>query len=198
VNRLVILVVGFALSGGLSCAPLHAPSARGARLPDVAAAPAPTGSAPEARVEALLSRYLTGLAPFEVRRAAEAVVSEANRNGVEPELVLAVMHTESGYYNFARSRVGALGLMQIMPATGEMLAREAGLPWTGPDMLFEPALNVRLGTRYLALLHARYGNWTRALAAYNWGPGAIDRRLAEGEGLPVQYTDRIFARLARQ
>ena len=37
------------------------------------------------------------------------------------------MHTESGYYNFARSPVGALGLMQIMPATGEMLAREAGI-----------------------------------------------------------------------
>jgi soluble lytic murein transglycosylase len=185
----------FALSGGFSCAlrpSVHAP------LPAVAAAPAAPTPDPAAEIEALLARHLTGLAPFEVRRAAEAVIAEAKRNRIEPELVLAVMHTESGYYNFARSPVGALGLMQIMPATGEMLAREAGIPWTGADLLFEPTLNLRLGTRYLALLHARYGNWTRALAAYNWGPGAIDRRLADGESLPVQYTDRVYARLARQ
>jgi len=196
-NRLVTFVIGFALTGGLSCA-VRPPVAREAGLPSVAAAAQSKAHDGSDEVEALLARHLTGLAPFEVRRAAEALIREAKRNHVEPALVLAVMHTESGYYNFARSSVGALGLMQIMPATGEMLAREAGIPWTGPDMLFEPTLNLRLGTRYLAHLHARYGNWTRALAAYNWGPGAIDRRLAEGEGLPVQYTNRVYARLARQ
>jgi soluble lytic murein transglycosylase len=195
-NRLVTFVIGFALTGGLSCA-LRPPVARVPELPSVAAAP-PTARSAADEVEALLARHLTGLAPFEVRRVAEALITEANRNRVEPALVLAVVHTESGYYNFARSSVGALGLMQIMPATGEMLAREAGIPWTGPEMLFEPELNLRLGTRYLATLHVRYGDWRRALAAYNWGPGAIDRRLAEGEGLPEQYTDRVYARLARK
>jgi soluble lytic murein transglycosylase len=195
-NRLVTFVIGFALTGGLSCA-LRPPVAGVPEVPSVAAAP-PTARSAADEVETLLARHLTGLAPFEVRRVAEALISEANRNRVEPALVLAVMHTESGYYNFARSSVGALGLMQIMPATGEMLAREAGIPWTGPEMLFEPALNLRLGTRYLATLHARYGDWKGALAAYNWGPGAIDRRLAEGEGLPEQYTDRVYARLARK
>lgn len=196
-NRLVTLVIGFTLTGGLSCA-LHPPTARAPELPSVAAAAVPDAHSGADEVEALLARHMTGLAPFEVRRAAEALIAEANRNRVEPALVLAVMHTESGYYNFARSSVGALGLMQIMPATAEMLAREAGIPWTGPEMLFEPALNLRLGTRYLALLHARYGDWTRALAAYNWGPAAIDRRLAGGEGLPEQYTDRVYARLANK
>ncbi len=196
-NRLVILIIGFALCGGLSCA-LHPPVAHAPALPSVASNSGTRTSSAVLEVEALLARNMTGLAPFEVRRAAEAVIAEAKRNRIEPALVLAVMHTESGYYNFARSPVGALGLMQIMPATGEMLAREAGIPWTGPEMLFEPALNLRLGTRYLALLHARYGDWTRALAAYNWGPGAIDRRLAEGVGLPEQYTDRVYARLARK
>ncbi len=196
-NRFVTVMVGFALSGGLSCAFPRPPETLAA-LPPVSAAPAAKSNAAADEVEALLARYLTGLAPFEVRRAAEALIAESKRNRIDPALVLAVMHTESGYYNFARSPVGALGLMQIMPATGEMLVREAGIAWTGPDMLFEPTLNLRLGTRYLALLHARYGNWTKALAAYNWGPGAIDRKLAEGETLPVQYTDRVYARLARQ
>jgi soluble lytic murein transglycosylase-like protein len=149
-------------------------------------------------IEALLSRYMTGLAPFELRRTAEAVVTESKRNRIDPQLVLAVMHTESGYYNFARSPVGALGLMQIMPATGEMLAREAGLDWSGPDALFAPELNVRLGTRYLALLHARYGTWQGALAAYNWGPAAIDKRLAEGDAVPEIYVQQVYSRLARR
>ncbi len=196
-DRRLTLAIGFALFGCLSCS-LRPPLARDASLPPVGAAAAPKPQDAVDGVEALLARHLTGLARFEVRRTAEALIAESKRNRIDPALVLAVMHTESGYYNFARSSVGALGLMQIMPATGEMLAREAGIPWSGPDMLFEPALNLRLGTRYLALLHARYGNWTRALAAYNWGPGAIDRRQAEGEGLPVQYTNRVYARLARK
>jgi len=195
--RLVTLVTGLALSACLSCA-LPPPVASTPALPSVAAEIASKAPGAVDEVEALLARHLTGLARFEVRRAAQALISEANRNRIEPALVLAVMHTESGYYNFARSSVGALGLMQIMPETGEMLARQAGIPWTGPEMLFEPALNLRLGTRYLAILHARYGDWKRALAAYNFGPGAIDRRLAEGEGLPEQYTDRVYARLANK
>jgi soluble lytic murein transglycosylase-like protein len=195
-RRIALLICGFALCGGLSCA-VREPIACEPASPPVAAASEPKPPDRADEIEALLARHLTGLAPFEVRRAAEAVIAEAERNRLDPALVLAVMHTESGYYNFARSPVGALGLMQIMPATGEMLAREAGIPWRGPDMLFEPALNLRLGTRYLAFLHARYGSWPRALAAYNWGPAAIDRRLAEGETLPVQYTDRVYSWLAR-
>ncbi|MEX2209131.1 MAG: lytic transglycosylase domain-containing protein [Myxococcota bacterium] len=196
-KRLVPFVIGFALCGGLSCAVRPLPD-REAVLPPVPAEAASASSDAIDEVEALFARHLTGLAPFEVRRAAEALIAESKRHRIDPALVLAVMHTESGYYNFARSSVGALGLMQIMPATGEMLAREAGIAWTGPDLLFEPEVNLRLGTRYLSLLYARYGDWNQALAAYNWGPGAIDKRLAEGESLPVQYTNRIYARLARQ
>ena len=194
--RIVVWIAGCALAGGLSCA-VRDP-ALDAPLPPVSAAPAPAPVKDAAvdEIERMLSRHLTGLAPFELRRTAEVVIAEAKRNRMDPALVLAVMHTESGYYNFARSPVGALGLMQIMPATGEMLVREAGLRWTGPEMLFEPELNIRLGTRYLALLRARYGTWSLALAAYNWGPAAIDRRLAQGGSLPVQYSDRVYSRLA--
>ncbi len=151
-----------------------------------------------AEIEERLSRHMTGLAPFEVRKVAVAVLEESARNRIDPQLVLAVMHTESRFYNFARSPVGALGLMQIMPATGEMLARDAGLPWSGPDDLFAPELNVRLGVRYLAELRARYGGWNGALAAYNWGPAAIDKRLASGDEMPQLYVQQVYTRLVRQ
>ena len=195
-HKLELPMLALSLCFALSCAvPAPAPEpAAPAPLSDVA----PGKSTAVDEVEALLSRYMTGLAPFELRSAAEAVLRESAHNRIDPKLVLAVMHTESGFYNFARSPVGALGLMQIMPATGEMLAREAGLEWSGPDALFAPELNLKLGTRYLALLHARYGTWPRALAAYNWGPAAIDRRLAGGDQVPEVYVRQVYARLARR
>jgi soluble lytic murein transglycosylase-like protein len=189
-------VAALSLCFALSCA-VREPAPEPAAPAKVAATSRANAAAAD-EIEALLSRYMTGLAPFELRRAAQAVLEESARNHIDPHLVLAVMHTESGFYNFARSPVGALGLMQIMPATGEMLAREAGLEWSGPDALFAPELNLRLGTRYLALLHARYGTWQRALAAYNWGPAAIDKRLADGDRVPEIYVQQVYARLARQ
>jgi soluble lytic murein transglycosylase len=149
-------------------------------------------------IEALLERMQTGLNAAERRATARAIGQEAERNGLDVELVLAVIHIESAYDNFARSRVGALGLMQVMPATGEMLARQHGLAWYGPDTLFDPATNVQLGCRYLAALLERYGRLDAALAAYNWGPGAIDRRLARGSGLPREYPALVLAKLQAQ
>ena len=134
----------------------------------------------------------TGLADREVKRVAEAVVVEAERHDIDPSLVLAVIQVESGGYNFAVSSVGALGLMQIMPHTGEMLCAQLGVPWRGADMLFDPILNIRLGTAYLKALSDRYGSWDRALAAYNWGPTRIDRRIRRGAALPQVYVQQIM------
>jgi soluble lytic murein transglycosylase len=143
-----------------------------------------------------LIAYQTGLARFEVQSVAGVIERESADRGLSRNLVLAVMRTESGFYNWARSPVGALGLMQIMPATGEMLARELEIPWEGSRTLFDPAVNVQLGIAYLAHLHARYGTWGPALAAYNWGPGIIDRRLQRGHSLPSAYPTRVLAALS--
>lgn len=179
------------LASGLSCAVQPEPSGS----PHRSTAPA----SPELRaIEAHLGQMQTGLNAAELRATAQAIDEEARLNGLRVELILAVMHTESAYHNFARSHVGALGLMQIMPATGEMLARRHGLPWNGPETLFDPVANVRLGCRYLAFLRERYGRIDAALAAYNWGPGAIDRRLAQGSELPRKYPSLVLARVEPQ
>ena len=149
-------------------------------------------------IEARLGRMQTGLNRTELRATARAIAEEAARNRLDVDLVLAVIQTESAFHNFARSSVGALGLMQVMPATGEMLARRHGLAWTGPETLFDPVTNIRLGCRYLAFLRARYSRIDAALAAYNWGPGAIDRRLADGAGLPEKYPSLVLAALEPQ
>lgn len=146
-------------------------------------------------VEARFWSYQPTLSPEEIRAVAESVVEESERNGLSWDLVLAVIHTESGFYNFAVSNVGALGLMQIMPQTGETVARWLQVEWDGPDTLFRPRVNVKLGTRYLAWLYSRYRNWDRALAAYNWGPTRIDYRLTHGKALPAEYVQRVMAQV---
>ena len=150
-----------------------------------------TGPSAVEFVEARFQAHHAGLAPAEIRAVSEAVVSEALANDMSWDLVLAVIKTESGFHNFAVSNVGALGLMQIMPATGELLARRLDERWDGNETLFQPVVNVKLGTSYLAFLHERYGDWDKALTAYNWGPARIDRRLRQRRALPVQYAQKV-------
>jgi len=179
------------LLGALSCSHLR---------PDTASLPAVPSVRPLAQraIEVRLARMQTGLSQDERRATAAAILEEAAENGLEVDLILAVMQTESAFHNFARSGAGALGLMQVMPATGEMIARQNGLAWDGPQTLFDPVANVRIGCRYLAFLRQRYRNTHAALAAYNWGPGAIDRRLRQGHGLPREYPTAVLARLENQ
>ena len=146
----------------------------------------------ERAVLAFLRVRHTGLSRFEEENVARAVVREAHRNELDPALVLAVIQVESGGYYLAASHVGALGLMQLLPTTAEEIAGKLGLDWRGADSLFDPVLNVTLGTAYIKSLEKRYGDVSTALAAYNWGPGRIDRRIRTGTGVPSIYRDRVM------
>ncbi len=101
------------------------------------------------------------------------ILEEARKNNVRQSLVRAVIQVESAFNPSAYSNKGAMGLMQLMPAT----AREFGV--RNP---FDPEQNVRGGVAYLRQLLDRYdGDETLALAAYNAGPGAVDRH---GQAVP--------------
>jgi soluble lytic murein transglycosylase-like protein len=90
----------------------------------------------------------------------------ARRHGLPPGLIKAVVRAESNFHPDAVSNKGAQGLMQLMPETAEDL---------GVDDPFRAEDNVYGGTRYLRAMYERYGDWKYALAAYNAGPGAVDR-----------------------
>ena len=92
----------------------------------------------------------------------------------EPALVLAVMRQESEFYPLARSPVGALGLMQLMPATARHSAQKIGLPFSRDRLTSDPDYNVRLGQAYLKELLEQFdGSYILALAAYNAGPTRV-------------------------
>jgi soluble lytic murein transglycosylase len=108
-------------------------------------------------------------------------VQEAVRfTRLDPLLILGVIRQESGFNHRAVSRSDARGLMQLLPATGREVFQRLGMKNFRHEILFEPRLNVRLGSHYLErLAEAHRGNLILALAAYNAGPGRVKRWVQE-------------------
>ncbi len=100
----------------------------------------------------------------------------AEQRGIDPYLVLALIRQESLFDARARSSAAALGLMQLLPSTARRVAKEIGMDTPSSDKLYEPEVNLALGTQYLKDLLERYSNnWFKAIAAYNAGEAAVDR-----------------------
>ena len=99
---------------------------------------------------------------------------------ISPTWAYGVARSESLFMRDVRSSAGAIGLMQLMPATGKMVAREIRLPYSGLATLVNPDQNIRLGTTYLGQMAERYGgNRILATAAYNAGPHRVDAWLPQ-------------------
>ena len=113
--------------------------------------------------------------PFEidfVRHASSAKISVPWAYGIA--------RSESLFMRDIRSSTGAIGVMQLMPATGRTVAKKNNLPYYGIDTLTDPQANIRLGTIYLGEMANRYGgNQVLATAAYNAGPHRVDRWMPE-------------------
>ncbi len=151
-------------------------------------------------IDQILSRFAmrhTALSERERVALVHTIVREARAQDLEPSLVVAVIEVESAGYHLAVSHVGAMGLMQLLPSTGKELAAQMNIEWKGPDTLFDPLINVRLGTAYLRQLTDQFGSVHTALAAYNWGPGRIHRRLRRGRTVPSGYIEQVMRAVDR-
>lgn len=108
-----------------------------------------------------------------------AMTSAAKTRGLQPEWLFAVARQESAFMADARSPVGAMGLLQLMPATAKQVAHSLGQKFD-PKLLVKPERNIPLGSKYLSDMLLRYnGNRVLATAAYNAGPGRVSRLLAQ-------------------
>lgn len=146
----------------------------------------------EQQVYQVISAYQTGLDETMERLTAKVVVEESAKYNLDPWLVVGVMRVESRFYNFAESNRGARGLMQLRPFVAEDLASTLGVRWTGPDTLYNPVKNVKLGVAYLAILDHRFGgNLDKTLAAYNMGPNRVRDWMRAGRDLPTGYASLV-------
>ena len=123
----------------------------------------------------------------------EAVLRTASRaRELDPALVAALIRQESNFTPRATSGAGARGLMQVMPSVGAAIARSMGLPFWDPVLLYQPDVNVEIGTRHLATALRRYDNPALALAAYNAGDSRVRRwRTLGGAGDVELFIERI-------
>jgi soluble lytic murein transglycosylase len=122
----------------------------------------------------------------------ERIVAEARANRVDPVLVASLIRQESNFNPRALSPAGARGLMQIMPAVGRQLAAQKGIANYSPDILYEPGVNLALGTLHLRHMLSQYANLERALAAYNAGGSRVRRWVTKaGSEDPEVFTERI-------
>jgi soluble lytic murein transglycosylase len=122
----------------------------------------------------------------------ESLIEFSKTNGLDPSLVAALIRQESGFNPRATSPVGARGLMQLMPSVGRTIARSKRIPGYTDESLYDPAINIQLGTQHLSGLFRRTSNVERVLAAYNAGESRVARWINKGgAGDPEMFTERI-------
>jgi soluble lytic murein transglycosylase len=124
------------------------------------------------------------------------VVGHARNYDLDPALLAAVIYRESKFEASARSKSGAIGLMQLLPATARGIAVNTGGSRFRVADLYDPEINVRYGSFYLRRLLRKYDDDGLALAAYHAGQGNVDRWLASGRQIEFpetrEYVDDVL------
>ncbi len=141
----------------------------------------------ERKILTIIRGHKTGLTPFEEKYIASVIVSESMKYGFDPLFILAVIKVESSFNHKAVSYKNAQGLMQIMPPVGAELAEELQIPWDELT-LFNPITNIKIGVYFLYKLTKRFKqNQRMVLAAYNFGPAALNNLIKEGKNIYFEY-----------
>jgi soluble lytic murein transglycosylase len=128
-------------------------------------------------------------------RYEQIVRGHARNYHLDPALLAAVIYQESKFEADARSRSGAIGLMQLLPDTAEGIAVHTGGTRFRIADLYDPEINVRYGAWYLRHLIEKYGDERTALAAYNAGQDNVDRWRASGRGIEFWETRHYVGRV---
>jgi len=116
----------------------------------------------------------------------------ATANGLDPYLIASLIRQESEFNPNAVSRANAVGLMQLLPKTGKLVAKEVKLKRFSASQLYTPAVNLQLGTRYFRGMVDKFGSFEYALAAYNAGSDRVEEWLAQGKYRdPQEFVESI-------
>ena len=176
------------------------PAAEAAIAPEQqVAAVIPQGIDPELARKQGLIKFLAGMIAIHHPQIADCgavardIVEISSKEKIDPFFVASIISVESRFFTDAKSKVGATGLMQLMPSTAKGVAQYK-LGHSAAPQLTDPHTNIRLGVHYIKELEQKYrGNRYLALAAYNWGPANVDK----GSRIPTSvsgYATKIMER----
>ncbi len=131
----------------------------------------------------------------------EEITASSTEYSLEKHMVCAVIYAESHFNDNAISAKGAVGLMQIMPETGEWAAGKMGIEGYTDSMLSDPEINIAIGCWYLHYLQGVFGDDMRkVLAAYNAGPAKVKNWMENDsslENIPYEETEQYLKRVLR-
>lgn len=128
-----------------------------------------------------------------VEKMAKAILEEANRYNIDPIFIASIIRTESAFNPLARGTSGEIGLMQLMPKTGEYIAKRIGMKrYKGAKTLKDPVKNIKIGVAYLDYLRQKFDNQAyKYVPAYNMGPGNVVKSFARQER-PKIYSSKVI------
>ncbi len=144
------------------------------------------------KITSVITGYKTGLDDYKKDQISQHILKQSKKYGYDPLFLTALIIAESSFNHRAKSKAGALGLMQIRPRTGKAMASEANIRWRGTRTLYRPEKNIALGSFYLSKMYNRFGDMKTALEAYNHGPTRTARHLRRGKKTN-KYSGKVFA-----
>lgn len=137
----------------------------------------------------------------------EYIEKYANENEVDPLLIYSIIKAESNFEKNVVSSSNAIGLMQLLPETAEEIANQQGYDYIAKESLYNPEINIQIGTKYFTNLMKMYKNCIPvALAAYNAGIGNVEKWIQNGtikkdgsdiENIPFKETNNYVRKILR-
>lgn len=144
------------------------------------------------RIFEVIEDFQIGFTKQEQIDLANVIFEESKKYNYDPMLVMAVILTESTFKKGQVSHVGARGIMQVMPKTGEDLAMRSGMQWIGSEQLFDPTVNVKLGTMHLFEQILKFKDVKKGIIAYNLGETRLRGKLRSNKPVPNRYFKKVL------
>ena len=142
------------------------------------------------------------------KKYSDIVKKVCKEYNVEENLIYSIIKVESNFKEDANSKAGAKGLMQIMDSTANEVSKQIGIENFEPEMLYQPEINIQIGTKYFSDLLKKYNNNIEiALIAYNAGQGNVDKWLEEKKisydkeslsNIPYEETNVYWQKILRE
>lgn len=140
----------------------------------------------------VIEDFQIGFSDEEKQQVTEVIYSECKKYDYDPLFLLAMIFTESSFKRGQVSSAGAEGLMQIRPFVGRSLADKMGVDWKDSTTLFQPELNIKMGSLHLFEMILKFKDVRKAVISYNLGESALRDRVRLNKPLPKSYLNKVM------